>query len=111
MSKLQVKREDCCLTVNTRSLNCRVEYGGKCYKSDGRGSYINFYRKIGNKYIPVAKKFSFASMKASRIAKNADYTAIICVFSGFKVLGKKYNVTFILEYRLYDGGRDRKSVV
>lgn len=105
MSKLQVKREDCCLTVNTKSLNCKVEYGDKCYKSDGRGSYINFYRKIGKKHIPIAKKFGFANVKASRIEKNTDYTAIICVFSGFRVLGKKYDVTFILEYRLYDGGK------
>lgn len=105
MSKLQVKRECCCLTVNTKTLNCKVEYGGKCYKSDGRGSYINFYRKIGKKYIPIAKKFSFANVKASRIEKTADYTAIICVFSGFRVLGKKYDVTFMLEYRLYDDGK------
>lgn len=105
MEILKVSRNSTTLSVNTKTQNCIVDFNGEVYKSSGRGSYINFYRKIGDKYVPIAKKFSFAKATTSYIEEKKDYTAIVCKFSNFKVLGVKYNVCFTTEHRLYNDGK------
>lgn len=105
MKKISIERNKIKLTLEVRTQNCIVEYDGNTYKSDGRGSYINFYKKINGKFIPILKKFSSAKEISYRIEKENDYTSIVCEFKKFKVLGTKYNVTFTTQHKLYDDGR------
>lgn len=103
--RLQIKRGDIQLSVNVKSQNYTIVFDNEKWKSSGRGSYINFYRKFGSKYLPIMKKFSFAKSIDSQVIEKEDYTAIVCSFTGFRVLGVKYDVTFRTEYRLYDNNK------
>lgn len=103
--KIQIERKQTKLMVSTKSLNFKVVHDGAEYKSDGRHCYVNFYRKIGNKFLIIPKKFRSAKSTKSYVDNKEDYSSIVCVFSGYRVMGVKHDVVFTLEYRLYNDGK------
>lgn len=105
MRTLKIKRGNIALTVNIKSQNYTIEFNGELWQSGGRKSYINFNRRIGNKFLPIMKKLSFAKSVTGKVVIYEDYSAIECDFSGYRVLGVKNNVCIKTEYRLYDNGK------
>lgn len=105
MKNVCIERSDIKLTLNIKSQNCVIEHCGKVYKSSGRGSYINFYKKIGESFLTIPKKFSSAKQIDYKINIENDYSAIISKFKGFSVLGTKYDITFTTEHIIYNDGR------
>lgn len=105
MRKLKIGRGNIVLTVNLKSQNYTIEFNGERWQSSGRGSYINFYRRICGKILPIMKKFSFAKKVTGNTVVYEDYSAIECVFRGYRILGLFYDLSIKTEYRLNDNGK------
>ena len=101
MARIDISKGDTSLSLLTNNLNYEITKGDFTWVGQGRDPHIVFQRKVAGKYRWIYMPF----YNALQINHEVVDDAIISVYDGFKVLGKRIDIKFIVEARILDGGK------